>query len=166
MLKRAQFAALFTVSVPLLFVFWLVFVGTFDEWELLVGMGAAVAGGLAICIVENAEHSHFLPHFENVMQIVFAPRLVLQGTYKIILVALRDLLGGGKSASIFFVAPFKTDAVRNPHDTARRVLATAYTTMTPTSIVLGINTRERIMLFHQIDRSGLPEMTKNLGARA
>jgi hypothetical protein len=46
------------------------------------------------------------------------------------------------------------------------VLAVAYTTMSPNFIVLGINTKEKGLVFHQIERSGVPKMTKNLGAIA
>lgn len=164
--KKATFAALFAISAPLLFIFWLLFVGTFNQWELLVGAGVALIGALAICVVEMAEDSHFRPRAQDLAQIVFVPWLLLQGTYEILMVSLRDLLGGRKAISAFRVAQFQAGEVCDPQDTGRRVLATAYTTMAPNFIVFGINTPERQLLFHQIERSGVPKMTKNLGAVA
>jgi hypothetical protein len=133
---------------------------------LLVGIGVAAVGAIALCVVEHAEDAHFLPRFRELLQIAYVPWRLLQGTYEIFWAALRDLLGGRKPDSAFRVVAFEAGAVLDPHDTARRVLAVAYTTMTPNFIILGINTPEKQLLFYQIERSPVPQMTKNLGAMA
>jgi hypothetical protein len=162
----AWLAVLFAISAPLLFVFWMVFVGTFSKWELLVGIGVAAVGAIALCVVEHAEDAHFLPRLRDLLQIAYVGWLLLQGTYEILWVSLRDLFGGRKAVSAFRVAPFQAGALLDSHDTARRVLAVGYTTMAPNFIILGINTPETQLLFHQIERSPVPQMTKNLGAMA
>lgn len=164
--SRTKLAVLWAISAPILFVFWVVFVGTFSKWELLVGMGVAIVAAVAICVVEHAEDSHFAPRVRDLLQFGFVPWLVLQGSYQILFAAVRDLLGGRKAVSAFRVVRFEAGTLRSPYDTARRVLAVAFTTMTPTTVVLGINLPSNQLLFHEINGSGIPQMTKNLGAVA
>lgn len=164
MQKETRFAVLFASSAPVLFVFWLVFVGTFSKWELLIGIGAAMVAAIGLGVVQHAQDAHFRPRLKDLLQIIYVPWLLLQGTYEILWVSLRDLCGGRKAVSAFRVAEFKAGELCEPHDVARRVFAVAFTTMAPNFIVLGINKRERQLLFHQIERSGIPAMTKNLGA--
>ena len=164
--RIGRLAHLFATTVPGLFVLWLVFVGTFSGWELLVGAGVAVLGGFAMAVVEHADHAHFRPSPRDLLQAVFIPWLLIQGTYEILWVAIRDLVGGRKAVSAFRIVRFKAGDLHDVHDTGRRVLAVGYTTMSPTSIVLGINTNKKNLVFHEIERSGVPTMTKNLGAIA
>lgn len=160
-----QFAALFAVTTPTLFVFWLVFVGTFVKWEMLVGMAVSIVGALAICIVQRADREHFHPRLRDLVQIARVPWLLVQDTWVILWSATRDLLGGRKSVSAFRVAQFEAGSLDDPRDTARRVLAVGYNTMTPNCIIFGINTREKHMLFHQVERQPIPKLMKVLGAR-
>ena len=134
--------------------------------EMLAGIGVAVVAAVMACVVQHADDSHFRPHPQDLLQIIFLPWLLVQGTCEILWVAMRDLFGGRKAVSAFRLLTFETGNARDPHSTARLVLAVIYTTMTPTSVVLGINVRDRQMLFHQIQRSGIPKLLKNLGARA
>lgn len=161
-----KFVALFLASVPVLFVCWVVFVGTFDEQEMLIGMAVSVVSAFAICVVEHANEAHFRPRLRDVAQAVFVPWLIVQDTFVIFFAVLRDLVGGKEAGSDFRLAVFEPGDLHDPHDTGRRVIAVAYTTMSPNSIVMGINTLERRMLFHQIEKSSVPTMTKNLGAEA
>lgn len=164
--RLGRLAFLFVVSVPFLFIFWLVFVGTFSRWELLIGAGVTVLGGVAIAVVERADDAHFRPRLRDLVQAVFIPWLLIQGTYEILWVSVRDLLGGRKAVSAFRIVGFEAGELDDVHATGRRVLAVAYTTMAPNFIVLGVNTNQQNLVFHQIERSGIPKMTKNLGAIA
>lgn len=47
----------------------------------------------------------------------------------------------------------------------RRALAIGYSTMTPNMIVIGIDHERGRMLYHQLERSPIAEMTRKLGAR-
>lgn len=161
-----KFLALFLTSAPVLFVSWVLFVGTFDRQEMLIGIGVSLVSTLALCVVDYANVAHFRPRVRDVLQVVYVPWLFVQGTYEILAVSMRDLLGGKKAESAFRLASFETGTLQDPHDTGRRVLAVGYTTMAPNFIVLGINTLERRMLFHQIQKSGVTRMTKNLGTEA
>lgn len=161
-----NFAALFAASVPLLFGCWLIVTGSFSKAELIVGAAVALLGAVALCVTEHADDSHFRPRFRNWVEVIWLPWLLLQGTYAILLVAIRDLLGGRKAVSAFRMTRFDVGDVCDLHDTGRRVLAVLYTTTTPTSIVLGINISEHVLVFHAIENSGVSRMTKNLGAIA
>lgn len=154
------------MSAPALFVFWLIFVGTFSRWEMAAGLAVAVAGGTAICVVQHADDAHFRPRLHDVAQIVYLPWLIAQGTAVILFVAARDLFGGPKAVSAFRVVPFAAGDLYDPCDTARRVLAITYTTMTPSTVVIGLNTRENQLLYHEIQRSEVSAPTRNLGAVA
>lgn len=164
--RIGRLARLFATTVPGLFVLWLVFVGTFSGWELLVGAGVAVLGGFAMAVVEHADHAHFRPSLRDLLQAVFIAWLLIQGTYEILWVSTRDLLGGRKAVSAFRIVGFQAGELCDVRDTGRRVLAVGYTTMAPNFIVLGVNTNKNNLVFHQIERSGVPRMTKNLGAIA
>lgn len=163
-IRRLAFLSITTI--PFLFVLWLVFVGTVSRWELLVGAGVSVLGGSAVAVVEHADDAHFQPRPPDLLQAVYIPWLLIQGTYEILWVSIRDLLGGRKAVSASRIVRFEAGELCDVHDTGRRVLAVAYTTMAPNFIILGVNTNKKNLVFHQIERSGVPKMTKNLGAIA
>ena len=166
MSKSSKFFSLFAASSPALFVCWLVFVGTFVRWEMLVGIGVALLAAAVICIVQHADNAHFRPTSQDVWQILYVPWLIFQETYAILLVGMRDLFGGRKAVSAFRLLRFEAGKAGDPRSTGRRVLAVTYSTMAPNFIVMGINVRDGYLLFHQIQRGGIPKLLKNLGARA
>lgn len=166
MRHRVPFISLAAISVPFLFGSWLVLVGTTSTSEIVLGFIAATAGGFAVALVEQGERLDFRPRVSDLMRVIYVPWLLIQGTCQIFLVALHDLFGGRKAASVFRVVPFDPGKATDPHDVARRVLTVVYTTITPPSIVLGINRRQRQLVFHQIEKSAVPRVTKELGARS
>ena len=166
MRKPGQFALLFAVSAPVLFVLWLVFVGTFAGPEMLIGIGTCLVAAFALCVVQRADPAHFHPRLHDVLQLAYVPWLLVQGTYEILSVSLRDLFGGRKAVSAFRVARFHAGSPTDPRATGRRVLAITGTTMAPNFIILGINASTNELLFHQIEKSPVPNLTKNLGAEA
>ncbi|MEO8725604.1 MAG: hypothetical protein ABI383_05730 [Acidobacteriaceae bacterium] len=161
-----RLARLFGIWLAPLFVCWIIFVGTFSQWELVVGAGAALLGGVGICVVESQDSAHFCPTLRAWLSLWRVPWYVLSDTREILWDVVRDLLGGRKADSVFRLATFAAGEERDPQDTGRRVLAVAYTTMTPSIVVLGVNVRDRYMLFHQIERTGIPKMTQALGAKS
>jgi len=161
-----NFAALFATWVPLLFGCWLIFVATFSKPELIVGSVVALLGGVALCVIERADDSHFRPRLRNWAEVIWVPWLVVRGTYEILVVSIRDLFGGKKAVSAFRITRFDAGESGDVHDTGRRVLAVLYTTTTPNTIVLGINISERVLVFHEIDHSAVSMMTRSLGAIA
>jgi multisubunit Na+/H+ antiporter MnhE subunit len=165
-LKTVLPIRLFAISAPPLFLLWFVFAGTFAAPEMLIGAAAALVSAVALCVVQRAEPAHFRPRLYDLAQLAYVPWLLVQGTSEILYVSLRDLFGGRKAVSSFRIAHFHGGELRNPVDTARRVVALAGTTMAPNFIIFGINSQDNEMLFHQVEKSSVPQLTKNLGADA
>lgn len=162
--KKVDSARLLATSAPFLFLLWLVFVGTVAAPEMLIGAAAALVAAVALSVVAEAEPAHFRPRLHEVAQLAYVPWLLVQGTYEILYVSLRDLFGGRKADSAFRVAKFRAGEQLDPGNTARRVVAVAGTTMAPNFIILGINAEENDLLFHQIEKGAVPQLTKNMGA--
>jgi hypothetical protein len=66
--------------------------------------------------------------------------------------------------SFIGAVPFKYGS-QNGFAAGRRVLAITYTTATPNSIVFGILPDSKLFLYHQIRRTKIHQVTRNLGAR-
>jgi hypothetical protein len=93
------------------------------------------------------------------------PWLFARGSIDIFATLLRQLFGGAPAQSLLQEVAFDVGAEDDPDAVARRALAIGYTTMTPNFVIIGIDRQRRTMLYHQIDRSPVPEMTRRLGAR-
>jgi hypothetical protein len=92
------------------------------------------------------------------------PWYIVSDSYTIVAVLLKDLAGVEKAGSFYRFCGFKTSA-HDPLLMARQVLATGYTTVTPNSIVIGIDAAQSRMLFHQLQRTEVSRMAKELGAQ-
>jgi hypothetical protein len=160
-----QLSPLFGASFVFLYLFWVIFVGTLARWELLLGIVASFLGALGICVVQHAEDAHFCPRLKQWLSAWRLPWYLLNGTWEILLVSARDFLSIRPADSLFLLARFDAGEVCDKHDTGRRVLAVTYTTMAPNFIVIGVNMRDGFMLYHQIEKSGVPKLTQELGAR-
>jgi multisubunit Na+/H+ antiporter MnhE subunit len=152
------------VMLGILYLCWMLFVGTFARDELLLGIAAVLLAGFGLRVVQLSYPARFSPTLREMMAGWRIPWYLLSGTYEITAVSLQDLLGYKRAKSLFRVARFKSDAKMGPEGAARSALAVTYTTVAPNFIVLGINAKEQQMLFHQIERSSVPRMTQELGA--
>lgn len=165
-MKRVRLIALlFCISAPVFYLFWLVFVGSFAFHELLIGVIGAVLASIGLIVIDLYYPARFKPTFAELLTLWRMPWYLLSGTSVIALVAAKDFLGVKPAKSLFRLAVFDAGALDDPHDVARRVLAAVYTTITPESVVLGVNTSDQRLLFHQIERSSVSKMTQALGAR-
>lgn len=144
-------------------ILWFAFVGTRAAHELEVGAVAAALTVLFAAFVQSrSPHRISLP-LKDLLQAWRIPWYIVSDIWEITLVLAKDLLGITPAKSLFRVSPF-APVNENPTHLGRRVLATAYTSATPSIIVIGIDVEQHRMLFHQIERSDLPLMTKALGA--
>lgn len=166
-MKRARLIALlFCSSSPIFYLFWLVFVGTFAFHELLIGLIGAALASIGLIVIDVCYPARFSPALGELLALWRLPWYLLSGTWEIVLVAAKDLLGIDKAKSLFRVARFDAGEECDPSDVARRVLAAGYTTVAPNFIVLGVNSSDQKLLFHQIERSSVPKMTQTLGAQS
>ena len=154
------------LDLPVAFVLWLLFVGTFASHELLIGLVAIALAAAGRVVIEIHYPLRFSPTVSELLSFWRLAWYLLSGTAEIMIVAAKDLLGIKPAESLVRVADFRAGTEENPNDTARRVLAVIYTTIAPNFIVLGINPSDQKMLFHQIERSGIPKMTQSLGAQS
>jgi multisubunit Na+/H+ antiporter MnhE subunit len=144
---------------------WILFVGTSNPHELMVGLACSVATivfTLFVCRFSSSE-LEFRPR--DLMQGWRIPWYIVSGVYEITLVLAKDLLQLEPAKSLYRVCGFDTSA-HDPVRAARTVLAVAYTTTAPNFIVIGVDPAQSRMLFHQIESSSVPKMTQALGAKS
>jgi multisubunit Na+/H+ antiporter MnhE subunit len=153
----------FVLTVALA-VFWVACVSTVRSHELLVGLGAVLLSVGSCLFVIRTLPLQFCPTLGEIAQIWRLPAYVAVDLIQITLVLILDL-AGRRAPSLFRSAPW--GPVRNDcRDTAKRVLAVSFTTVSPNCIVVGIDCGRGQMLFHQLKKSPVSAMTRNLGAGA
>jgi multisubunit Na+/H+ antiporter MnhE subunit len=146
------------------FLLWHVFVG---KIALDVAIFAALGSLLATVAAWIVFREHLAPvrtGWRNLAQAVHIPKLIVTGTWEILAVLARHLFLGQRAPSLFFEVPFDTGG-DDDESTFRRALAIAYATATPNFVVVDIDRERRVLVYHQIRKSDVPPMLKNLGAR-
>jgi multisubunit Na+/H+ antiporter MnhE subunit len=146
------------------FALMLLYVGKIAPDELLfAAFGSAVSATASKIVLEN----HIAPlraQWRAVAQIWRVPKYVVSGTWEILAVLARQIFLRKPAESLFYAVPF--DAGGDDDESAfRRALAIAYTTATPNFVIIGIDRERGLLVYHQIQLSAIPEMTKRLGAR-
>ncbi len=165
MTQLRRLAPLIALSLPGSYVLWIMFVGTFSTHELMVGVVATVLAVVGMCVIDVQYPARFSPKLAELLSLWRLPWYLVSGTFSVLKIAMTDLVRTDKAESLFLIVPFNAGAKEGARAVARRVLAVVYSTMTPETIVLGININTKQMLYHELKRSPLPEMTRDLGAR-
>lgn len=143
---------------------WHVYVGKLQRNEALFGVACAVIAAFAGQIVFEKHIAPLRAQWRNVAQLWRMPKYLIVGTWEILAVLARQLFLRDAAPSLFYSVPF--DAGGDDDESAfRRALAVAYTTATPNFVVVGIDRERGLLVYHQIRRSDVPEMTRRLGAR-
>ena len=141
---------------------YLLFAAKLSPHELLIGVVVAALAAAATHTVLRERPARFRARLLWIAEARRLPRDVLTGTWQILVVLARHLFTARKAPSLLLEAPFEADG--DAAGATRRALATAYTTITPNFVVLGFDRGRRRMIFHQVARSPVPEMTARLGA--
>ena len=141
---------------------WLLSTGSTHSHECMLGAISVACTMIFLTIVYRHELQTFDLSWRDACALWRTPWYLVSGIWEITLVLAKDL-SGKRAESVFRVCGFKT-AKDDPLLVTRRALATAYTSIAPNFIVVGIDYRQSRMLFHQIQRSSVPRMTKELGA--
>ena len=160
---RSSFRATATVAVSLA-LGWIWLVAGTHLHEMIVGAAAVLVATLFLLLVRGSQPDVIRLHWKDVAQGWRIPWNVLCDTWVVTLVFFLDLFHLRPAGSYYRVCGFKCSK-RDPAIQSRGVLATIYMTMTPNSIVLGIDPTLSRMLFHQIQLSSVPKMTQALGAK-
>ncbi len=162
--RSLRHPSLFALSVILTPALWIVFVGSSNLHELIVGTVASLATVDFITFVCHSSNEELTLRPRDLIQLWRIPWYIAVDVYVVTLVAVRDLLHLQPAQSLYRVCGFDT-SVHDPVRQARSVMAIAYTTASPNIIVIGIDPTQSRMLFHQIKSGKVPEMTKALGAK-
>ncbi len=163
--KQTGREAIAVITIVLMAAEWILLVAGTRAHEMIVGVVSVLASALFLSGVSKMSTLALDFRLSDAAQGWRIPWYVLSDCYTITVVLLRDLFTSQRAASLYRVSGFKTSK-DEPRLVARRVLATAYTTTSPNSIVIGIDFNQSRMLFHQIERRGVSKMTKSLGANS
>jgi multisubunit Na+/H+ antiporter MnhE subunit len=156
-------AVLFAVVLSSI-VLWILLVGGIRLDEMIVGAAVVLVSAAFLSHLWSVESLRLDFCWADVRTCWRIPWYVASDIGKVVVVFLKDVSGIEAAKSLYRVCGFKTSK-SDARLVARRVLATAYSTMTPNSIVIGIDYRQSRMLFHQIVRSPVAQMMKELGAQ-
>ncbi len=155
----------FSITVLGLAVLWILFVAGTKPEEMIVGLVCVSLTVWFVYYVARNECPRIKLNIADWIQVWRVPGYLLIDSWSILRVLALDILRVSPAPSLFRATRF--DSPRDPEvATGRRVLAVVYTSATPNMIVLGIDTHSKQMLFHQLQRTEIPAMTRNLGARA
>ncbi len=162
--RRPLPVALGTLVVVTMVAEWILLVAGTRRDEMIVGALSLFACGAFLLVCHRSSGLDLKPSLADLAQGWRLPWYMLADVWIITVALVKDLLGLAPAGSFFRVSGFKTSK-RDPHLEGRGVLATLYTTVTPNSIVLGIDPDQSRMLFHQLVRTPNSDMTRSLGAQ-
>lgn len=157
--------AVATSAVLLMALEWILLVAGTHPHEMIVGAASVLLSAIFLARVHKMSTLKLDFHLSDIATGWRIPWYVLSDCFTLTRILLRDLFTAHGAGSLYRVSGFKTSK-DDPRLIARRVLATIYTTTSPNSIVIGIDYKQSRMLFHQLERSPVSTMTKQLGANS
>jgi len=143
---------------------WLLYVAQINTQELCFGCGAALVATIAMAVFQSVGIIEFLPTPRYLLEAWRIPWYLLQGTWEIIEALAQQIFTRDGAQSILFAVGFEIGG-DDARSCARRALAVTYTTITPNFVVIGLDTRHGLMLYHQIKKGPVLKLTENLGAQ-
>lgn len=156
-------ALLSTLEFLILLLLWTIFVSKLSWQELCIGVLAAIAGAIGDAIVKAEGLAPFKPKLRWVLLIFWEPWYVLKGT-ALVFREFAHACTGRQPRGGFQSVPFRYGG-SNEVASGRRALFAAYTTISPDTIVVGLDHDRHIALVHQLRSGELPELANRLGAK-
>lgn len=141
---------------------WMLFVSQLQGAELVAGAAAALLGAVADGVVKSKRLAKFRPRPSWVWLFSWEPWYVLTGSASILRALARRLMGK-KSEAQFRVVPFRAGG-KDSKSAARRALAITATSISPDTIVVGIDRERGFTLLHLIAPKPVPKIARKLGA--
>jgi multisubunit Na+/H+ antiporter MnhE subunit len=141
---------------------WVCFTFSFSVDELLIGAASATLAVVALEAAFRAEPLCFHPTLEMMAQVRKLPLLIVRGLWALASV-LWSRMSGGRSQSGFRIVHFNA-AGTDPKKAAKRALVVSFSTTPPNSIIVDVDLEKNQMLMHQVKRTALPEVIRNLEA--
>ena len=144
---------------------WVVFVAGFQAAEMLVGALSVAASVAFLSLIWRTQQEHVLFHVRDVAQVWRVPGQVAGDAVVILRVLWQDLFSRSRKPSFYEVHRFDA-APRCAEMLGRELLAVAYLTASPNSIVLGVDEGKRMLMVHQLTAAPAPELGRRLGMGA
>ena len=154
MFERVAFCL---ASFAMLFLAWLAFVDELSASEAICGMIAAVLATWGSEVVRGEEQPRFWPHARWFLELWRLPWDIVSGCG---ITAIALIKGEPGLLHEISFDPGQDDR----SSAARRAVATALTTISPNSMVVGIDSERRVMLIHMADHGPVPYIARYLGA--
>jgi len=142
---------------------WILFVSNLDPLELIVALGAAALATFGAAVFEATAVGHFRPTLADLLQIRRIPSLFVSDTARVLRAVTVQVFTRRSPHSSLLALKFPQTG---RSATARRALATTYTTLTPNSIVLGFIHDRNLMLYHELVPSPIPKILREMGAHS
>lgn len=139
---------------------WLFFVYQITLPEVLAG---AVAAALTVFGLEKslkAEPIHFKPKFRWYAYLWQLPGTIAKDLW-VLLQTLARHMQRKPSEALFQVSPFRT-AGEESRQGAERCLATVFMSVSPNSVVVDIDAKQNLMMFHQVKKAPVPAGIRKL----
>ncbi len=152
------------VEFLILFGLWMLFVSQTQTNEIVAGIAAALIGAVADGVLKAEGYAKFKPRFKWLLLITWEVWYVLAGTWAVMLALARRMVGMESQAQ-FRAVKFEAGG-DDAESWARRSLVTAYMTIPPDSIILGVDRNTKLMLVHEIAPRRTPEIARRLGAES
>lgn len=147
-------------SWTIFFLLWLLFVYQTSSSELLAGVGAAVLASVASEITLKVEPFRFQPRLAWLAQMWRLPLLILEDFRVLLRVLTRRLLGKPVPGTLQ-LAQFHSSGY-DSQEGARCALAVLLLSLSPNSVVIGIDQNRGMMLLHQLLPAPVPELISKL----
>jgi multisubunit Na+/H+ antiporter MnhE subunit len=155
--------ALSAVEFLFLLLLWEVCVDKISWHEFAVGVVAALIGTAGDWLVKAEGFAPFRPHARWLALIFWEPWYVFKGSIAVSRELVRKL-AGRPTDSRFRAVPYQfggnTDVAA-----AKRALFAAYMTISPDTIVVGLDRGQQLALLHQLGTHDVPELGQRLGAK-
>ena len=141
---------------------WLAFTAGMKAHELLLGLIPATLTVLFFANVLRTETLNLNLTWRDLAQARSIPWAILSGSWLITVVLFKDL-AGKRAGSFYRACGFKTSR-HNPTLVGRTALAVLYSTAAPNTIIIGVDPAQSLMLFFQLQRTGVGPAAEALGA--
>lgn len=133
-----------------------------DE-ALFAALGSAISASASKIVLEK-RLAPLRGEWRCVAQIWRLPRYLVSGTWEVLAVLARQIFLRRPAPSLLYGVRF--DAGGDDDASAlRRALAIAYTTATPNFVIVGVDRARGLLVYHQVEKGPIPEMTVRLGAK-
>jgi multisubunit Na+/H+ antiporter MnhE subunit len=151
-----------TIEFLFLLGLWMLFVSQMQRAEFIAGICAAALGAAGDGIVKSKRFAQFRPRPQWLWLFSWEPWYVLAGSAAIFWALAKRFLGKESEAQ-FRVVPFRAGG-DDSESAARRALAIIGISISPETIVVGIDRRRGFMLLHLIAPTATPKIGRKLGA--